>query len=236
MIDLFKVDRQLAKVGLKNKFFGRPEVRELCHILTPNEVIRHAVMGHYDGGFALIVATDHRVLLVDKKVWFLTMEDIRYDMVAEVDFCSRLLDATISIVTFNKTLVFNSWHKLSLRQLAKFVQQRVTEIRHLEAEKYEPSQEPFYVSGPIATSNYTNNQLSNTSPQQQNLSQELVDNESFFANYQQAQIKRHSLAHLAGKLATEDFNRPKPLIKPLYPRPSFSTHYKQGGFEHSATN
>ncbi len=234
MIDLFKVERQLVSVGFKNKFFGRPEVKELCNILSPNEVIRHAVMGHYQGGFAFIVATDGRVLLVDKKVWFLTLEDIRYDMVAEVDFCSRLLDATISVVTFNKTLVFSSWHKQSLRQLSKFVQQRVTEIRHIEAGMYEPVQESLSAPNQLISYVNPNSQMYLTSHQDEN--RNTVADNSFLAEYQQAQIKRHSLAHIAGKLATEDFNRPKPLIKPLYPRPSLATHYKQGGFGSPSAN
>jgi len=234
MIDLFRIERQLVSVGFKNKFFGRPEVKELCNILSPNEVIKHAVMGHYQGGFAIIVATDYRVLLIDKKVWFLTLEDIRYDMVAEVDFCSRLLDATISVVTFNKTLVFNSWHKQSLRQLSKYVQQRVTEIRHIEAGMYESPQESISTPNQLVSYTNPNRQMYLTTPKDANNDSD-TDN-SFLVEYQQAQIKRHSLAHIAGKLATEDFNRPRPLIKPLYPRPSLATHYKQGGFGGSSTN
>lgn len=234
MIDLFRVERQLVSVGFKNKFFGRPEVKELCNILSPNEVIKHAVMGHYQGGFAIIVATDYRVLLIDKKVWFLTLEDVRYDMVAEVDFCSRLLDATISVVTFNKTLVFNSWHKQSLRQLSKYIQQRVTEIRHIEAGMYESPQESISTPNQLVSYTNPNRQMYLTTPKDANNDSD-TDN-SFLVEYQQAQIKRHSLAHIAGKLATEDFNRPRPLIKPLYPRPSLATHYKQSGFGGPSAN
>ncbi len=231
MIDLFKVERQLLKIGFKNKFFGKPEVRELCQILTPDEVIRHAVIGHYEGGFAILVATDLRVLLIDKKIWFLTMEDIRYDMIAEVDFCARLIDATISIVTFNKTLVFNSWRKQYLRELSKFVQQRVTEIRHIEASWNELQNTNMYEPVSLQTLPATNasNQQYLTQTPVNNFSNNLNSEESFLTSYQQAQVKMHSLAHLAGKLATQDFNRQKPLIRPLYPRPSLATHYKQGG-------
>lgn len=219
MIDLRIIEEQLFKVGMRNRFFGRPEVKELCHVLSKNETIRHAVMGQYEGGFALIVATDHRVLLIDKKPWFLTMEDIRYDMVSEVDFCARLLDSSISIVTINKTLIFTSWHRESLRKLVKFVQQRVTEIRHIETNLSEPSTIIEIDSLPQRTP-------------EPDFSQSALEQGDFASSYQQAQIKRHSLAHVAGKLATDDFSRPKPLIKPLYPRPSFVSRTKQSGFTH----
>src|SRR3990172_4577729 len=93
-----EVDLKINKLGIKNRFWGRPEIRELQHILTDEEVITNAVNGHYEGGFALLLSTDQRLLLVDKKLWFLSMEDIRYDMVSEVDYCARLLDSTISVV------------------------------------------------------------------------------------------------------------------------------------------
>lgn len=222
MIDLRIIEEQLFKVGMRNRFFGRPEVKELCHVLSKNETIRHAVMGQYEGGFALIVATDHRVLLIDKKTWFLTMEDIRYDMVSEVDFCARLLDSSISIVTINKTLIFTSWHRESLRNLVKFVQQRVTEIRHIEAVFNEP------LTSLADENRQPVGAVSNFSPVA-----DVGQQEDFVTSYQQAQLKRHSLAHVAGKLATDDFNRPKPLIKPLYPRPSFISRTKHSGFNHT---
>ncbi len=211
MVELHIVEAQLQKVGMKNRFFGKPEVRELCHILAPNEVIQHAVLGQYEGGFALMAATDRRVLLIDKKPWFLTMEDIRYDMVSEVDFYGRLLDATVSLITINKTLMFTSWKQDRLRELVKYIQHRVMEIRHIDDQwqQDQPKQIPL---------NTQLGALTQAQPVQ-----------SDFATSYQTNIKRHAFAHVAGKIATVDFIRPKPLIKPLYPRPSLVSRFRHGG-------
>ena len=100
MVALHKVDTMLARAGLYNKYWGRGAVRELCAILWDDEKITAAVMGRYDAGWALLVATEHRLLLIDKKPWYITIEDIRYDMLAEVDFSAGVLDAMIKLIEF----------------------------------------------------------------------------------------------------------------------------------------
>lgn len=214
MVELKKVEAQLSKVGMKNRFFGKPEVRELCHILAPNEIIQHAVLGQYEGGFALMVATDRRVLLIDKKPWFLTMEDIRYDMVSEVDFYARLLDSTVSLITFSKTLQFTSWRRDRLRALVRYIQHRVMALRHIDDQWQQEQAVP----------------IENKFPAAAGLTPQPKPTQSDFATSYQEQIKRHSLAHVAGKIATIDFTRQRPIIKPLYPRPSLVTRYRQGAF------
>jgi hypothetical protein len=108
----------------------------------PDEKIAQAVNGSYEGGFAMLVVTSYRVLLVDRKPMLLTIEDIRYDMIAEVDFHNRLLGATVKIFTPMRNLVFNSWSNTRLRKCVNYIQQRVAEIRQhgLTAQQLQPQQ------------------------------------------------------------------------------------------------
>jgi len=129
MISLSQVEAQLEKAGCNFKFWGRAEIRELCNILIQGETIIQAVNGRYEGGFAMLCLTDHRLLLIDRKPMFLTLEDIRFDMISEIDYHARLLENTVHIITPNRTLVFKSWNQKRLRQLLNETQQRVMEIR-----------------------------------------------------------------------------------------------------------
>lgn len=129
MVSAKEVERQLEHVGCNFKLWGRSEVRELSTVLMPGEAIAQAVNGSYDGGFALLVVTNYRVLLIDRKPMLLTIGDLRYDMVAEVDLHARLLGATLRIFTPMRNLVFNSWDVTRLRKSMGYVQQRVMEIR-----------------------------------------------------------------------------------------------------------
>jgi hypothetical protein len=129
MVSMQSIDAQLDALGIKFRLIGRPEIEELQHILVPQERILQCINGLYDGGVALLCATDQRLLLVDKKPWFLTLEDIGYDMISEVDYRARLLDATTTIHTPSKMLNFRSWHQPRLRMLTSYVQQRIMELR-----------------------------------------------------------------------------------------------------------
>jgi hypothetical protein len=72
------------------------------------------------------VATDRRILLVDKKPFYLTIEDIRYDMVSDVQYDHRLLDATVRLGTMHKTVNFLSYSREKLRKLTTYAQEQVS--------------------------------------------------------------------------------------------------------------
>jgi hypothetical protein len=129
MVSLRDVEEQLKRVGCNFKLWGRAEIRELSNVLMPEEVIAQAANGTYEGGFAMLVVTNYRVLLVDRKPMLLTIEDIRYDMMAEVDYHNRLLGATVRIFTPMRNLVFSTWSITRLRKCVNYIQQRVMEIR-----------------------------------------------------------------------------------------------------------
>jgi len=129
MVSLRQVEEQLKSIGCNFKMWGRAEIRELCNVLMPEEVIAQATNGSYEGGFALLCVTNYRVLLIDRKPMLLTIEDVRYDMISEVDYHNRLLGATVRIFTPVRNLVFNSWSDVRLRKCVNYIQQRVMEIR-----------------------------------------------------------------------------------------------------------
>ena len=129
MITSHEVQRQLQAIGADFRYWGRSEMHELEHILVPGENIRYCLNGRYEGGFAMLCITDQRIVLIDKKPLYLTLEDIRYDMVAEVDYSQRLLNSTIQICTVNKKLAFTAWKRHTLRQATSYIQNRVMEFR-----------------------------------------------------------------------------------------------------------
>lgn len=144
------IEARLNQLGIKKSRWFKPEIRELSQILMDNEKIITVVTGRYYGGFALLVATDHRLLLIDKKVLFLTVDDIRYDMISEIDFNSRLFDSTIHIFTVNKQHSFTSTRgKQLLRNLVNYIQQRITDIRHYQ-QQIPPEPEPERILYPSA--------------------------------------------------------------------------------------
>ncbi|HSW80494.1 MAG TPA: PH domain-containing protein [Candidatus Saccharimonadales bacterium] len=130
MVSQEEVERQLNRIGCNYRLWGHSELAELKNILMDAEQIAHCVNGHYEGGFGLLVATDHRVLMIDRKPMnYLKVVDIRFETITEFDFHNSLFQASVHICTAAKTIMFVSWNQHRLRTLLHYVQQRVIEIR-----------------------------------------------------------------------------------------------------------
>jgi hypothetical protein len=128
MVSVESVEKQLKRLKFNVHGWGRSEVRELHRIVMEGEEIYECVNGMYEGGFALLVATDSRVLLIDKKpLNYLTVEDLRFDMINELDYSHRLLGAHITISAGSKSLTFKSYNQPRLRKL-------ITHVQHCMAE------------------------------------------------------------------------------------------------------
>lgn len=132
MVSYSSVKSQLSQAGFSFGAWGKAEVKELCNIVTEDETILYATNGYYEGGFAMLVGTDQRILLVDKKPMYLSLDTITYGMIQEVTLNYRLLNSTINIYTSNKCLSFRSWNHHALRELLTYSQQRVIESRQLQ--------------------------------------------------------------------------------------------------------
>jgi len=142
------IEARLGELDFKVSRWFKAEVSELQHILMDHEKIVVLACGRYFGSFALLVATDQRLLLIDKRVFFMTVEDTRYDMIAEIDYNSQVYSATATIFTMNKTHKFTSIkYKRQLRELTTYVQRRVMEIRQ---------QIPQTTESSSAQANYSN--------------------------------------------------------------------------------
>ena len=138
MVSKKSVVEQLKKIGFNHEAWGRAEAHELHNILIPEEEIYECVNGIYEGGFALLVSTNLRVLLVDKKpLNYLTVEDLRFDMINEIDYSHRLLGAQIDISTGSRDLRFRSYNQQRLRKLINHVQHCMAEAKAKQNEHQE---------------------------------------------------------------------------------------------------
>jgi len=135
MVSKKEIHKQLKRIKFNHLGWGRSEAAELPSIILPDENIYECVNGMYEGGFALLVATDVRVLLIDKKpLNFLTVEDMRFDMITQIDYNHRLLGAHIDISSGNKDLRFRSYNQPKLRKLIGHVQHCMAESKKIQSD------------------------------------------------------------------------------------------------------
>jgi hypothetical protein len=137
------VRAQLQRIGADFRWWGRAAAKELPHILFEDEVIEHAIHGRYEGGFAVLCATNHRILLIDRKPMNLTLEDLRYEMISEVNYNYRLLNAALRVGTINRTLMFMAFNQHRLRELTNYIQHQVVQLRNQNQQVRPAAPDPF---------------------------------------------------------------------------------------------
>lgn len=121
MVAQRSISSQLNKLNLRFRFFGRAEVKELRKILVPGEVIRHCVRGYYHGGSGLLVATNRRLLLIDKQPFYLNLEEMSYKSIRDVRYKQSFLQAQLFIDTGYKRLQFRSISDAKLKMIFGYV-------------------------------------------------------------------------------------------------------------------
>jgi hypothetical protein len=125
------IEARLGELNFKTSRWFRAEISELQHILMDDEKIIVLACGRYFGSFALLVATEQRLLLIDKRLFFMNYEDTRYDMISEINYNAQAYMATLTIFTANKTHKFTSYrYRQQLRELTNYVQNRVAYLRN----------------------------------------------------------------------------------------------------------
>lgn len=79
-----RIVEDLRSVGVKGYGLMKAETRELARILGPEETIYGCIYGQYGGGSGMMVATDRRVLFLDKKPMHLLLEEMTFDKIMDI--------------------------------------------------------------------------------------------------------------------------------------------------------
>lgn len=142
MVDPKVIQQQLKELHFGSSMWNQAELRELPNIIHEGEKISECVNGYYEGGMALLVATEMRVLLIDKKpLNYLNVEDLRFDMINEIDYNHRMMGAAITITTGSKTLRFRSYNQQRLRHLINLVQEHMSTAKKEQSTKADTQQQ-----------------------------------------------------------------------------------------------
>lgn len=136
MVSREEVERQLKRLGISRPRLARAEFRELPNIIMPGEVIEKLVVGIYVGGYAILVATNKRMLVIDKMPGSLIVEDIPYDMISEVEFTYSMMKTQVVVFCRSKTIKFSTIRRPQLRDFAEFLEKRMMEVRRVLPQKF----------------------------------------------------------------------------------------------------
>jgi len=103
------------------------EVSELPNILWENEHIEKISSGRYEGGFGIAVATNQRLLFIDKGMTgSLKVEDFSYDKINSIQFKTGMVMGEVEIYSSGNKAKIDNILKQSVRDFAEHIKSKIT--------------------------------------------------------------------------------------------------------------
>lgn len=128
---LREIKLQLAEAGASKSQLRQNEVKELTKVLFDHEHIKSFIIGFYDGGYGMLVATDLRLIFVDVMPFGrVVQDDIPYSMIGSTQMEQGILFATICIFTRPKNYRFWWLNKTNASDFNKYVELQMLEHQH----------------------------------------------------------------------------------------------------------
>lgn len=120
------VVQMIGRLPLGGKFVGRREVKELPNILWDDEEVLDLVQGFYNNGTGILVATQKRLLFVDKGLLGgLKVEDFPLDKISSLQYSTGMLLGEITVFTSGNKAIIKNVDKVQTRTFSEGVRARI---------------------------------------------------------------------------------------------------------------
>jgi hypothetical protein len=101
------IQKELAIAGVPKRILRSSEARALSTILNIDEEVHACVQGFYSEGLGLVVATNARLLIINKSFLWTRVEDESYAMINSVLYKRGLLFGKLHLSTRSRRYTFN---------------------------------------------------------------------------------------------------------------------------------
>jgi hypothetical protein len=120
-----RVKRELLAAGATLYGIWKSESRYLPKVLHNNEQVEAVIYGQHDSSSAMLVATNERIIYLDKKIMAALCDEVSYEVISGIQLGIHLIFASVILHTPVKNYNF------------KFVNMRCAEnfARHIEAHR-----------------------------------------------------------------------------------------------------
>ncbi len=120
-----RIEEDLKKAGISSYGLLKSETRELPKIIAEDEPIYGCIYGQYSGGSAMMVATDRRVIFLDKKPLHLMLEEMSFDKIIDIGADWQPLFSKVVINARADKYVFRYVNTNCARKFVRFLETAV---------------------------------------------------------------------------------------------------------------
>lgn len=129
MPTLEEIQKQISSMDGASRLLAFKEIKELPKILWENEKVEQIINGNYNNGNGILVATNKRLIFVDKGLLFgLKVEDFPYAKITSIQYETGMLMGEITIFASGNKAEIKHLDKSKTRVFAEFIRARTTAI------------------------------------------------------------------------------------------------------------
>ncbi len=122
-----EIQAQIFAIDPRALLVGQNEIRELPAILWEDEWVERLIHGLYNNGLGILVATNKRLVFVDKGVFYgLRVEDFPNEKISSIQYETGLFRGKVTIFTSGNRAVIERVDKKQARDFAEFVRARLS--------------------------------------------------------------------------------------------------------------
>lgn len=141
-----RIRKELLAAGITSHGLRKGEVQVLPDILHADEHIGGVVYGRYTNGLGMLVATNRRVIFLDKRLLFTSNEEVTYDVVSGIKMSTAGLVSSLVLHTRVKDFTLRYVNQKCANMFKKYI-----ETRRLEGPAAETTTELPKLSLPFLT-------------------------------------------------------------------------------------
>lgn len=122
-----RIDRELKSAGVSRFALASSEAKYLPAIIHHNEHICAAVFGRSKAGLVMLLATDRRIIFLDKKPLFANENEINFSAVNGISWGANGLGATVNLHTRVVDYHLKTLSRKSAEIFAHYIEERCLE-------------------------------------------------------------------------------------------------------------
>jgi general stress protein 26 len=120
-----RIKKELAEAGMTTYGQFKMSSRHLPKVIDEDEHIKGVVYGHCGSGLAMLVATDRRVIYLERRPFFTSMDDISYDVVAGVKYVDAGIFPSVDLHTRMGDYSLTYVSQVAASRFEKYIESRI---------------------------------------------------------------------------------------------------------------
>jgi hypothetical protein len=113
------------------------ESRYLPSLIHTDEILGGVVFGKHADGYAMLVATDRRIIFLDKKPLFVNEDEMTYDVIGGISISRAGIGTTVTLHTRLKDYTLRTFNQESAQKFVHYIELRCLEHNHAKEGSYD---------------------------------------------------------------------------------------------------